>query len=317
MRFVLVFFFLLEVVSCLSVAVFPLSSRRRTHQLAASASGVAEVQDVPTRDWSSMEASKKICGVYVVRDSTGRVTYVGASTDVTQAVEGHRRRFGDDTCASVRVVEKPTSTRPDDLEKMRERVVASLPAIPEGNLDDRWTEIVSPFENGEKQKTLLSSSMEFNLANVDKVLDEVRPMLVADGGNVEVASIKVADKSVVLILKGACGSCPSATTTMKQGLEVALKNAWPDLGSVTRLDDLKLTAAAAEKLLDPIRSAFTTLGAEATVLSANLLGPGVVELEYKGPDNIRYGIELSLLDSPQVTKVIWYTRDQHDNLKPV
>mmetsp|Transcript_36507 Transcript_36507/g.117028 ORF Transcript_36507/g.117028 Transcript_36507/m.117028 type:complete len:123 (+) Transcript_36507:1075-1443(+) len=99
---------------------------------------------------------------------------------------------------------------------------------------------------------------------------------------------------------------------MKNGLEQALRNAWPDLGPVTRLDDptLKLTAVAADALLDPIRPAFTSLGASAVVLSANLLGPGVVELEYSGPDTVRYGIELSLLDSPLVTDVRWLIADQ-------
>lgn len=56
-----------------------------------------------------------------------------------------------------------------------------------------------------------SAGMEFTLENVDKVLDEVRPYLIADGGNVEVVSVDEFTRSVSLTLQGACGSCPSST----------------------------------------------------------------------------------------------------------
>ena len=43
--------------------------------------------------------------------------------------------------------------------------------------------------------------------NVEKVLDELRPFLISDGGNVEIAEI---DGPIVKVrLQGACGSCPS------------------------------------------------------------------------------------------------------------
>mmetsp|Transcript_2109 Transcript_2109/g.6253 ORF Transcript_2109/g.6253 Transcript_2109/m.6253 type:complete len:324 (+) Transcript_2109:49-1020(+) len=252
---------------------------------------------------------QSVAGVYVVRDASAAVRYVGASRDVALAVESHRRRFGADVAATVRVLQKDAEL--DDLEKMRRKVLDTFSTIPPGNADPKlgWEEIVSPFANGGGTAAVSqqTQSLEFTRENVDVVLDAVRPLLVADGGNVDVVSVDPRDKSVVLSLQGACGSCPSATTTMKNGLEKALRNAWPDLGPVSRVDDptLKLTAQAADALLDPIRPAFTSLGATATVLSANLLGPGVVELEYAGPDNVRYGIELSLLASPLVTDVRW------------
>jgi Fe-S cluster biogenesis protein NfuA len=61
--------------------------------------------------------------------------------------------------------------------------------------------------------------LEFTKENVDLVLNEIRPYLIADGGNVAVAEIDVNKYSVSLILEGACGSCPSSTTTMKMGIE--------------------------------------------------------------------------------------------------
>ena len=52
-------------------------------------------------------------------------------------------------------------------------------------------------------------------------LDELRNMLKADGGDLDIVSIK--EKTVRLKLKGACGCCPHATATVKQGLERILR----------------------------------------------------------------------------------------------
>ena len=52
-------------------------------------------------------------------------------------------------------------------------------------------------------------------------LEELRGMLQADGGDLEVVAIE--DKTVKLRLRGACGSCPHATMTLKQGIERILR----------------------------------------------------------------------------------------------
>jgi len=52
-------------------------------------------------------------------------------------------------------------------------------------------------------------------------LEELRGMLQADGGDLEVVAIE--DKVVKLRLRGACGSCPHATMTLKQGIERILR----------------------------------------------------------------------------------------------
>mmetsp|Transcript_29644 Transcript_29644/g.88610 ORF Transcript_29644/g.88610 Transcript_29644/m.88610 type:complete len:204 (+) Transcript_29644:279-890(+) len=167
--------------------------------------------------------------------------------------------------------------------------------------------IASPFENNAPAAGA-AASVEFSMANVDAVLDDVRPYLIQDGGEVTVLEADPATKNVVLRLEGACGSCPSSTTTMKMGIERVLKERWPDIGSVTRDTDPEnqtLDVAAVEKLLGPIGTAVSKLGGTLTVSSAGEAGPGVVELLYAGPDNVRYGVELSLLDSPLVTEVRW------------
>ncbi|MDY7005395.1 MAG: NifU family protein [Cyanobacteriota bacterium] len=66
--------------------------------------------------------------------------------------------------------------------------------------------------------------------NVENVLDELRPYLAADGGNVELVEI---DGPIVnLRLQGACSSCPSSTMTLKMGIERKLKDEIPEISEV-------------------------------------------------------------------------------------
>jgi NifU-like protein len=60
------------------------------------------------------------------------------------------------------------------------------------------------------------------IALIQKVLDEeVRPVLIADGGDVELYDVE-GDK-VKVVLQGACGSCPSSTATLKIAIEARLQ----------------------------------------------------------------------------------------------
>ena len=57
---------------------------------------------------------------------------------------------------------------------------------------------------------------------VQEVLQLIRPALQADGGDVEL--VDVSDDGIVSVrLKGACGTCPMATMTLKMGIERTLK----------------------------------------------------------------------------------------------
>lgn len=179
----------------------------------------------------------------------------------------------------------------------------------------RSAPITSPFERGEAGSAAAGGGAgdetddDFTVAAVDAVLDGVRPYLIQDGGDGAVVRVDAATKGVVLKLEGACGSCPSSTTTMKMGIERVLRERWPDLGAVSRDDDPEnrtLDAAEVETILAPIAGAVSKLGAEVSVVSA---AAGVVELAYAGPENVKYGIELSLLDSPLITEVAWTAAD--------
>jgi Fe-S cluster biogenesis protein NfuA len=69
--------------------------------------------------------------------------------------------------------------------------------------------------------------------NVEKVLDELRPYLISDGGNVELVDI---DGPVVrLRLQGACGSCPSSTMTLRMGIERRLREFIPEIAEVEQV----------------------------------------------------------------------------------
>ena len=62
-------------------------------------------------------------------------------------------------------------------------------------------------------------------AEIEKALETIRPALQADGGDIQLVSV---DKGVVKVrLQGACGSCPMATMTLKQGVEARLKEMVP------------------------------------------------------------------------------------------
>ena len=65
---------------------------------------------------------------------------------------------------------------------------------------------------------------------VEKALDEIRPMLIRDGGNVELVSI---DDGVVKVrLQGACAGCPMSQMTLRNGIERVLKERVPEVKAV-------------------------------------------------------------------------------------
>jgi Fe-S cluster biogenesis protein NfuA len=65
---------------------------------------------------------------------------------------------------------------------------------------------------------------------IEAVLDQIRPNLVRDGGNVEL--VDATDGIVKVRLTGACGGCPMATMTLKQGVERVLKERLPEVKQV-------------------------------------------------------------------------------------
>ena len=72
------------------------------------------------------------------------------------------------------------------------------------------------------------------LRKVKNVLEQVRPYLQQDGGDVNF--VELTDDMVVMVeLTGACGSCPYSTMTLKNGIESVMKKSIPEIKSVEQI----------------------------------------------------------------------------------
>ena len=78
------------------------------------------------------------------------------------------------------------------------------------------------------------SSEEIRL-NVEKALDEIRPFLGNDGGNINLISIED-DRLVTVQLIGACSSCSVNQMTLKSGVELTIKKFAPQIEEVINID---------------------------------------------------------------------------------
>lgn len=63
------------------------------------------------------------------------------------------------------------------------------------------------------------------------IISQLRPYLQADGGDIEFVEL-TEDKIVKVKLQGACGSCPHAKMTLKQGVEAAVQRELPEIKGV-------------------------------------------------------------------------------------
>lgn len=175
-----------------------------------------------------------------------------ASTSVTNASRQHRRRRALSSSSSRRSTRARASSR---------RAVEAR-AASEGSLTD---------------------TLELTADNIESVLDEVRPYLIADGGDVEL--VEIDGLSVKLKLKGACGSCPSSTVTMRMGIEKRLLEKIPDIMEVIqveeKLEGLDLNEENVEATLDEIRPYLAGTGGgelelidiEEPIVKVRLTGP--------------------------------------------
>jgi Fe-S cluster biogenesis protein NfuA len=69
---------------------------------------------------------------------------------------------------------------------------------------------------------------------VEAVIQEIRPNLQADGGDIELVDV-TADGIVKVRLQGACHGCPGAAMTLKMGVERLLKSRIPEVKSVEKV----------------------------------------------------------------------------------
>ena len=76
----------------------------------------------------------------------------------------------------------------------------------------------------QKVEVIDQDSLDETSKEIVSILDEyIKPSVAADGGNIMFKSYDKANKSVSVILQGACSGCPSSTITLKNGIENILK----------------------------------------------------------------------------------------------
>ena len=75
------------------------------------------------------------------------------------------------------------------------------------------------------------------LEKIEGALNKIRPYLEADGGDITL--VELTDDMVVKVkLMGACSSCNVSMMTLKNGVEVAIKNALPEVKEVIDVTSL-------------------------------------------------------------------------------
>jgi len=73
------------------------------------------------------------------------------------------------------------------------------------------------------------------IEKVEIAIDEIRPYLIADGGDIKVVSID--NKNIVnLELLGSCETCPMSPMTLKAGVEEAIKKQVPEIKGINAIN---------------------------------------------------------------------------------
>ena len=152
----------------------------------------------------------------------------------------------------------------------------------------------------------MAEDNELTKENVDRVLNEIRGYLFADGGDIDVVDVQ--DGKVYVRFQGNCASCGSQETTMAMGVKRSLKGAFGDkLQDIVQLDppELKEPAGAnvqsINELLDLLRPGIQAYGGSVTAQSVDA---GVAMVSYTGPDAIWNGVRSAIRDKfPDITDV--------------
>lgn len=272
---------------------------------------------VPVSIFIRGTADETVPGVYGVMDAGRNLTYVGMNRDVSKGLQSHIDNCGDELIQFVKVMTFAMPTA-QDMKLVVDTWIRENGSIPQGNAEN-WVEsdvelareasliatdlpqspdpIVSPFESTEVNTEQPAEILDLTEDNVDIVLNEVRPYLISDGGNVSVLSVDPGVGKVELQLEGACGSCSSSTMTMQMGIEKALRAKFGDnIGEVVAVSAPEvgsgdLTIEACEAVLDDVRAALRGLGGTVKVVEVD---DGEVIVSFNGPNNLKYGIELML-----------------------
>jgi hypothetical protein len=171
------------------------------------------------QDFISKSGALKLQGVFVLEDSGDATLIVESSTDVRTEVESIISTYTEEKFSKIRLQTFSSSNDAAMFAAYKAELITQInPKI----TNYRAKAIQSPFQSPPPQPPQTAASpssssklppgeLELTMENVNRVLDEVRPYLVADGGNVAVVSVDSETRDIALALQGACGSCASST----------------------------------------------------------------------------------------------------------
>ena len=71
---------------------------------------------------------------------------------------------------------------------------------------------------------------------VNEVIQQIRPPIQADGGDIELVDIDPAGPKVSIRFQGACRGCPMAAVTLKMGVERHIKELVPEVSEVVAVE---------------------------------------------------------------------------------
>lgn len=196
----------------------------------------------------------------------GRVTApITTTTTTTTTTTCHVRRSRKDCGVSCRILMQNSTFCCNNYDHRHRIIAYSFPL------------------SGKTVVTAAEQGLELTEENVELVLDDVRPYLMADGGNVEF--VEIDGPVVYLRLQGACGSCPSSLTTMTMGIQRRLMEKIPDIADVVQVEDenvgLELTEENVDTVLGEIRPYLVGTGGGGLELE-ELDGP-IVKVKITGP----------------------------------
>jgi Fe-S cluster biogenesis protein NfuA len=190
----------------------------------------------------------------------------------------------------------------------RRRRVAASAAAGEGPSASPFASASVHRKVGEDAAASSANFPPLSVEAVDACLDEVRPYLIADGGDVEVVSAQGA--KVELRLRGACSSCASSDATMRMGLERAIRARFGpavEVAQVSSSDDgsggggggkpASATVEAVDGHLNVLRNAVAGLGGRVKVVALEPVEGGQrAKVWYSGPRSIGNGIKAAILE---------------------
>lgn len=201
-------------------------------------------------------------------------------------------------------------------------------AVEEGD----WSEVIQDQQSGPDTKTTpfvqaqvhrvigdhgnaQKGDVVMTVETVDEALEEVRPFLVADGGDVKV--VEVDQGRVVVQLQGACGSCAASSSTMKMGIERCLIAAFGDqLKEVIEIgggaENIPPTVESVNAHIDGLRGAIGAYGGSVEVVAVD---PPLARIGYVGPKPLAYGLLMALKDKfPELTSIHMYDGETGDTI---